>query len=274
MDNIFFTCQFMGGLGNQLFQAAHVLSQSYRFGITSKFRSVSQTPNQGLQTSNYKKNIFRNLNFEENITPSVRITESNWSFNILNPPLDSSCEFNGYFQSSKNFYGYQNKIKEVFSIGNTEEKYLKEKYPELGDDNSVSLHVRRGDYSKFPLVHPIISKSYITECLNQIENISKIFIFSDDKGWVNENLKLENSIFVNEEDYMELWMMSLCQNNILSNSSFSWWGGFLNKNKSKKVFVPSVWFGPNGPNNYIDIYESYHTIIKVNVIGNSLEYVT
>ena len=57
------------------------------------------------------------------------------------------------------------------------------------------------------------------------------------------------------EDYEELWMMSLCNHNVMSNSSFSWWGSYLNLNEDKKIFVPSTWFGPQGETYYQDVYE-------------------
>ena len=78
---------------------------------------------------------------------------------------------------------------------------------------------------------------------------------------VKENLNFPSVIFVNEpEDYLELWLMGLCQNHIMSNSTFSWWGTFLNKKLNKKIVAPSRWFGPRGPEAK-DIYESYWTTI-------------
>ena len=74
---------------------------------------------------------------------------------------------------------------------------------------------------------------------------------------------MKNCTIVDEKDYIELWLMSLCKNNILSNSSFSWWGSYLNENKNKIVVAPSVWFGPNGPKIFSDIFEPYWKIINV-----------
>jgi hypothetical protein len=72
------------------------------------------------------------------------------------------------------------------------------------------------------------------------------------------------------KDYIELWLMSLCKNNILSNSSFSWWGSFLNENLNKKIIAPSVWFGPKGPKNYSDIFENNWQIINVHFENGEL----
>ena len=61
-----------------------------------------------------------------------------------------------------------------------------------------------------------------------------------------------------------------CKNNIISNSTFSWWGSFLNQNKNKKVIAPSMWFGPDGPNEYCDIYRNDFTIMEVNYLNGEL----
>ena len=76
-----------------------------------------------------------------------------------------------------------------------------------------------------------------------------------------------------DEDYKEIWLMSLCKNNIICNSTFSWWGSFLNRNENKKVIAPSIWFGTGGPSNFSDIYESNWIIINVESKNGILEYV-
>jgi hypothetical protein len=82
------------------------------------------------------------------------------------------------------------------------------------------------------------------------------FIFvSDDMNWVKENFKGNNIFYSdNSEEILDLTLMSICDNNIIANSSFSWWGAFLNENPNKKVIAPSKWFGPEGPSDTQDIY--------------------
>jgi hypothetical protein len=101
-----------------------------------------------------------------------------------------------------------------------------------------------------------------------------MFLFGDDKKWLKENFKGKNITLIDEEDYVDMWLMSLCNHNIISNSTFSWWGSFLNKNPHKKIIAPSIWFGPNGPNNYKDIYQSDWKIINLEYNNGELIYVT
>jgi hypothetical protein len=73
-----------------------------------------------------------------------------------------------------------------------------------------------------------------------------IYIFSDDINWCKSNFKLNNQYFIQDhEDIVELFMMSECKNNIISNSTFSWWAASLNKNIDKKVICPAKWFNSN-----------------------------
>ena len=76
---------------------------------------------------------------------------------------------------------------------------------------------------------------------------TEIFVvFSDDIKWCKENFIGNNFYFVeNEKDYIEMYLMSSCNNNIISNSSFSWWSAWINENENKKIIGPKNWFGPS-----------------------------
>ena len=253
MDN-YISCNFMGGLGNQLFQASHALAQGWRHNRETIFTLKQYIPMQGRCTMYYRDNIFNNLKFIDELNNATIINEISWDYNEINP-ADNSTIFQGYFQSSKNFLGYDEKIKNIFSPTEDFIKKIYEKYPQLNQDNTLSIHVRFGDYKLNPSIHPVISKEYLDRSLNIIGKYSHLFLFSDDKNWLFSNFNGENITIIDEEDYVDMWIMSLCKNNIISNSSFSWWSAFLNKNKNKKVICPSIWFGSNGPKNYSDTYE-------------------
>jgi len=262
---MFITSHLMGGLGNQMFQISKSLSEGLENEIDVKFKLESSIPMEGNQPSKYRNNIFRNIKFEDFNDQTLQINEPSWSYSNLNVFYYTPVKYYGYFQSSKNFKNQSQKIKDTFSPTQEFIEKLKNLHPKIFDEDSVSIHVRRGDYLSITEILPVIDKSYIDECLKQIEITSNIFVFSNDKEWCKENLKYDNVTVVEDlDDYEELWAISLCNHNIMSNSSFSWWGSYLNKNKNKKVFVPSLWFGPRGEKNFNDIYEDEW--IKINVI--------
>jgi hypothetical protein len=259
---IFSTSFLMGGLGNQMFQISHAICQGWKNNVPSIFKCVSYTPMQANQPTKYVDNIFRNITFFNYESQPIRISTP-WQFVDLKPEWKTPIEFYGYFQSGKNFYGFEEKISELFQPTEEFVDKIYKKFPSLNKEKTVSIHIRRGDYLTINTILPTIDKTYIDECLIQIGNYDQIFIFSDDVNWAKENLKYDNTIFVDDlEDYEDLWLISLCKINVMSNSSFSWWGTFLNKNIDKKVFAPSVWFGPSGEQNYSDIYEKNWTIIN------------
>jgi hypothetical protein len=259
----FYTSYVVGGLGNQMFQIAHALCEGKKHNVEVKFKPESNGHLQGNNMSTYVDNILKKLKFERFSEYLIHINESKFTYHELNYPINENVEFYGYYQSSKYFYGYEDFVKEIFEPSEDIKKYLIENYPNIKEDNTLSIHVRRGDYLINPHIHPTVGLEYINRALEIIGDYSYVFIFSDDLQWVKENLKIKNSIFVeNLKDYEELWLMSLCKNNIISNSSFSWWGSFLNKNENKKVVSPSIWFGQGGPD-FKDIYEKNWQIIKV-----------
>ena len=229
MNNLI-QCNLMGGLGNQIFQAAHALAQGMKYDREVVFVPQSWTPMQGRQASNYVNNVFRNLKFVVSIQGFEKVVEGPLEY-IDVFPKDHNTVFDGYFQSSKNFLGFDEEIKKTFS---PTEEFITEMY-----------------------------EKYIERALNEIGEYTHVFVFSDDKNWVKENLKFENVTYVDDEDYKEMWLMSLCKNHIMVNSTFSWWATFLNTNPNKKIVVPSIWFGRRGHQNYKDIYESNWIVLDV-----------
>lgn len=273
MNENLYTSYLMGGLGNQMFQIAHAVCQGLKNNVGVSFDLNSSIPYQGNQPYKYVNSIFRNVNFSGKKNNTTRISELHWNDSNLRFNPKDSVEFYGYFQSSKNFLGYEEYIKEFFEPTEDIKNKLFNLYPDLLLEDTVSIHSRRGDYSKFLDVLPIVDITYFKHCLSLLGETKKIFIFSDDKKWVKENLISNNQIIVDGlDDYEELWMMSLCKNNIMSNSSFSWWGSFLNKNQNKKVFAPNIWFGPKGPNPHFNIYENYMNKINVKYLDGFLKY--
>jgi hypothetical protein len=132
-------------------------------------------------------------------------------------------------------------------------------------ENTISVHIRRGDYLGISNILPSIDRSYIDKALELHGGYDKLLIFSDDKEFA-KSLNYKNSIVVEGlEDYEEMWLMSLCNHHIISNSSFSWWGSFLNNliNSKKRIYAPSIWLGPTAEPFVKDIYRK--EMIKVNV---------
>jgi len=267
--NNFISSKLIGGLGNQLFSISHALSQGWKNNREVIFLPTSFTPLQGNNTSYYINNILRNLKFVNSLENFTVISELSFYFKPINP-VSTNTVFDGYFQSSKHWYGYNNEIKKIFQPDDETINYLMKKYPEL-NDNTVSIHIRRGDYLNSPLTHPTISLEYITESLKLIDYDTIVFIFTDDLNWAKKNIIINNKIiFVNEKfDWLELYLMSMCKHNIISNSTFSWWASFLNMNQNKIVIAPSIWFGPNGPKRN-DLYEENWKIINVELTENNI----
>lgn len=244
------TCFLQGGLGNQMFQISNVISESRKYGMEYKFMSQAYTPMQAFQPSKYANNIFRNID--------LSMTEDEYA---------NSLVLNGYFQSVEYFKEVESDIKKIFSPSSDFFNKIYQSYPDLSCNGTLSIHIRRGDYLTISDILPVVDISYINKAIEIIGDYSKVFVFSDDKNWAKENFNNNNFTVVEDlEDYEELWMMSLCMNNIISNSTFSWWGSFLNRNVSKKVIAPSLWTGPKGPN-MDEIY--LDSFVKVPVFYNN-----
>ncbi len=140
----------------------------------------------------------------------------------------------------------------------------------MASGESVSVHVRRGDYmakgyaSFFGTVEPSYYTKAIQNIVAQVEQ-PRFFVFSDQVSWCKANLNLPgNTVFVEhntgEDSYKDLILMSKCRHNIMANSSFSWWGAWLNQNPNKRVMAPKQWFRQD----YYDGHEPVYPVRQYN----------
>lgn len=163
---------------------------------------------------------------------------------LLNPT--GNWYLKGWFQNEKYFAGYEDTVRRDLTL--KKELKLPDDIQELlANEETVSVHFRRGDYKKF---HNILDADYYSKAVREMERRVKnpvYLIFSDDITWVKQNMNLgANFYYVNEDhrltDSEELALMSMCRHNIIANSSFSWWGAWLNPHKAKTVIAPRVWY--------------------------------
>lgn len=160
--------------------------------------------------------------------------------------------YDGYWQNEKNFKSIRVKILKAFTFSPFVDDKNLELAKKLQGARAASCHVRRGDYLSNP-VYGVCNGNYyvraVTE-LNKIANPDLYCIFSDDIEWCKENLsdligRDKQVVYVDwnrgQESYRDMHLMSLCHYNIIANSSFSWWGAWLNNHKDKVVLAPEVW---------------------------------
>ncbi len=169
----------------------------------------------------------------------------------------------GYWQSEKYFHSIRYHLLKEFMLKNTlNEENQKIKSQILGC-NAISIHIRRGDYTQNnnQNTHGLCDIDYYESAMHTMEEKNRkqpsYFVFSDDIDWAKQNIQTKYPIsFINhnkaQQSYIDMYLMSLCQHNIIANSSFSWWGAWLNQNPSKIVIAPEKWFA-NNERNYSDV---------------------
>jgi hypothetical protein len=243
------TSNLVGGLGNYLFQIAAAYSLALDNGDSVVLDDQSSVTVHK-HINSYRDNILRNLTFNK---PSVSVRYGEPFFHYKKIPYQPNLLINGYYQSEKYFINNKDKILKLFSIDEKSKKHINKKFKDILDLKTCSIHVRRGDYLRLPNHHPVCSLDYYKEAISLI-NVDKFLIFSDDIPWCKENFIGDEFIFIEgNDDYVDLWLMSLCDDNIIANSSFSWWGAWLNQNPTKKVVAPNKWFGPAIRHNIKDL---------------------
>ena len=236
--------KLQGGLGNQIFQWAYGKALEIKHQVPTMLDLSYFYKYNGIDTKR---------NFCLDKFPNLKINTFNGSENFINVSEDSHFKelkidsnynyyLNGYWQNER--YFENNKFEILKELSPSDDVLKKLKLTPFIDKNIVSLHVRRTDYITSNGYHPVQSIEYYKKALDIIGEYDYVFVFSDDIQWCKNNLKFNNMIFMEGfNDVEDLWLMSMCKNNIIANSSFSWWGAYLNTNSNKKIVAPLTWFG-------------------------------
>lgn len=233
-----------GCLGNQLSQIATVYALALDNNDDCAFRFYvrEEAGLSGHGPAYYTKNIYSKLKaLPENWMCDFFYKEPSYDYAPI--PYHPNMRLQGYFGSEKYFKHRRDEIIGLFKnkdIINDIKGNFK---------NSLSVHVRRGDYINRPTIHPFLTMDYYKMAMVYIDCHTKvdiIYLLAEDRDmrWCKENFKDKRIVFVEGlPDYINLYMMSKCTHNIIANSSFSWWGSWLNENKDKIIVAPKKWHG-------------------------------
>lgn len=258
-----------GGLGNQLFQIFTGISYSinYKKDFLISDLHYSNQDDKTTKRETYWKNIFkilRNKITKKDKDENFFTYKENRFEYVPIPDINKDLWLIGYFQSYRYFSSNFDKIFRMLELDRQKEEIRKKYHYDY--KNSCSIHFRYGDYKKFPDYHLNLEKEYFLEAVNLVmkEKSKKSFIVffeEEDKKIVEKilkyikenNKKIREFVFIDTKikDFEQLLIMSNCHSNIISNSSFSWWGAYLNSNKEKIIVRPSKWFGPKMSHNNI-----------------------
>lgn len=276
------TVRFQGGLGNQMFQyciyrvfetqgkevqadifyyTQHNLAMPFELdcvfphinliysSIENQYAKVACNPKRRtiLKILNYLQFIL----FTDRLNYFYEIREgyfNRYIFNIKNGFLE------GFWQSEKYFSHIQEDIRKNFQFKHITDKKVLSYSKLIQETNSVSIHIRRGDYlseDNRKLFGGICTNNYYRKAVSYIKSKvsdAKFFIFSDDIDWVANHTNVNSDItfvkkteFIQPDNWYDMYLMSQCKHNIIANSSFSWWSAWLNSNKNKIVISPQNW---------------------------------
>jgi hypothetical protein len=254
----------LGQLGNQMFQYAALKGIAGRHGYQyciPKNSVVTDALGNKLRTELF--DVFNlNVNIQKIETDQYLQEPSfNYSENFFNSCPDNVSLW-GFFQSEKYFKHIEKEIRKDFTFKMEIVEDCKNIIKDIFDD-PIALHIRRGDFLINSGNHYNQSLEYYENALSKFDSDRQVVIFSDDPQWCIEQKLFESDRFIvssGNNPYMDLYLMSQCDDFIIANSTFSWWGAWLAD--KGRVIAPKKWFGPNNSHlNTKDLYPEHWEII-------------
>jgi hypothetical protein len=272
-----------GGLGNQMFQYA--LYQSLHKKDTRVFIDDTSFERRHPHEHISLKEIFPGLSFQKAADPEIsrladlkrdyfnkirrnvigmrrtHIQESDINFKKHILELNGDFYLDGYWQSEKYFEAIDTEVRSAFSFRQTNDRKNIELMETMRNENSVSIHIRKGNDFQGKSRLNICDREYYRQAIDRIGHMTKdpvFYIFSDNFKWAAESLEFVDARFVDwnasfgADSYLDMQIMSCCRNNIIANSSYSWWSAWLNDSAEKTVIAPRTWFNDNTVNYRIE----------------------
>ncbi len=281
--------QFLGGLGNQMFQYAFYLSLKKRFknvkADISGFKNYSL--HHGFELEDIfpitldKANAFHANLYNKHkrgwLNRKIRrmlglkyvhyVEEKEFFFDTDIYSDNHARYYEGYWQNEGYFQGVEEDLKNDFSFRKPLKGLNMETANLIQGNNAVSMHVRRGDYVGHSLLGNICSQSYYQSAQNVIDlkvDNPLYLVFSDDIDWCKQNLQIKNSKYIDwntgKDSFLDMQLMSLCKHQIIANSSFSWWAAWLNSNPDKIIIAPKKWINNQNIKDFSLLPNSWVTI--------------
>ena len=255
-----------GRLGNQMFQYAAARGLAARHntqvaldtrialhrgeGVLTRVFDLDVTDPKALPPARHDAPVRYGIWRATGAAPAFK-RERGLEYNTTIETWPDDVYLHGYWQSERYFAHIADDMRRQFVFRVPPSRANEQMAAQITDTLSISLHVRRGDYLTFD-AHTICDQAYYDAALQQVaaplDSAPTVFVFSDDPDWARDNLPLPYEKVVidfngPDADYEDMRLMSLCQHNIIANSSFSWWAAWLNANPDKRVAGPSNWFG-------------------------------
>ena len=278
------SCHLMGGLGNQLFQLFTTIAYSIQTkrNVVFPYSDVLTT---GRTRNTYWESFLKGLiscttinvnigHTNESIYHFKRYNEIGFKYNKIPGFEDKELLLNGYFQSSVYFDNERHRIFDMIQLSQQKQMAIRQ-YPIVCEQSThyISMHFRLGDYKNLPDCHPIMPIEYYKSAMFHISKLVKsadrqtvlYFCEQEDNEIVSNMIKILEGKFSTVKfikvddtipDWIQMLIMSCCHDNIIANSSFSWWGGYFNENPDKMVCYPGKWFGTKITHDTSDLFPS------------------
>lgn len=240
-----------GGLSNQIFMQSFIYSYAKKYGLDYCVHTKVHNPHiddpSVLKLDAYR---FPGINYCNDDLSLPIYNEKHYHYEEIQK-MDNVC-FCGFYQSWRYFDEYRNDLLKVLGFDDIKTK-----------ENVCGIHIRRGDYLAYPLHHPVVTPVYLTKAIMHMtsKGYTKFKVFSDGMEWCKEFFgnvilfgDLEFEFSEGKTEMEDLRELSSCESQICSNSTFSFFGAYINPNPKKEIVMPFTWFGESLQHDTKDLY--------------------